>query len=266
MSMFAWSRPPAKPLAAGWALSRDGLSAIGWSHNSFPGSLVFRGRCFVVVRLADLNVVSCYASPNSSISDFLVFLDELESAVRLCGVRNNSDARGLLVGGDFNAKSPHWGCPLTNRRGAILWDWMSQHDMCLVNRGAASTCIRPQGSSIVELTWTSPTLMHRTNEWRIMDIETLSDHAYISFRVDSGTAFRMGAAGPLCGSRWPHRTVDVDTLRSSLEWVCTLERPVLGDANAWSRWINFRMIDAGDLAMRRQPASVKKRPVYWWND
>lgn len=62
----------------------------------------------------------------------------------------------IMVAGDFNAKSPVWGSPRQNRRGEVLIEWAAVLGLCVLNMGSRSTCVRPQGESIVDLTWVTP--------------------------------------------------------------------------------------------------------------
>lgn len=58
-----------------------------------------------------------------------------------------------------------------------------------MNIGNAPTCVRHQGSSIVDLTWTSPSMTSRVSEWIVReDLELLSYHVYITFKIDGSFA------------------------------------------------------------------------------
>lgn len=56
--------------------------------------------------------------------------------------------------------------------------------MKLVNQGNIPTCVRPQDTSVVDLTWTTSGLVERVKNWRVLhnpDEESFSDHRYIRF-------------------------------------------------------------------------------------
>lgn len=170
------SEPPAGVSSEGWACCRSGLASVRWSYNLILGSVLFRGNDFVLVKMRNIAFISCYFSPNASTANFLLFLDELERAVHPYAA---GDGRlDLLICGDFNAKSPLWGSPVSNRRGEILQDWMAQLGLCLINTGLHPTCSRPQGSSFIDLTWASPGLSHRISGWYVLDIDTLGPSLY----------------------------------------------------------------------------------------
>lgn len=94
----------------------------------------------------------------------------------------------MLIAGDFNAKSSMWVSPRTTAREEAVMEWTASHDLRLMNRERERTCVRWNGSFIVDLTWASPALARRTRDWRVRaDIEFLSDHLYITMAVGGST-------------------------------------------------------------------------------
>lgn len=66
---------------------------------------------------------------------------------------------------------------------------MGGHGLVLLNKGRASTCVRPQKKSIVDITMVSPSAARGVSRWHVVDDlrgETLSDHRYVE--VVLGTA------------------------------------------------------------------------------
>lgn len=61
-------------------------------------------------------------------------------------IKHDTPDAPIIVTGDFNAKSPVWGETRRDRRGTTLVGWASEHGLCILNRGRASTCVRPQES------------------------------------------------------------------------------------------------------------------------
>lgn len=97
-----------------WFSSSDRSAAILWNleNSGHICRLIRRGNGFVVVRIGEINVISCYISPNVLISRFEDFLADINNCVR--------SVSGLfIIGGDFNAKSAFWGSSVTDRRGAL---------------------------------------------------------------------------------------------------------------------------------------------------
>lgn len=61
------------------------------------------GRGYVVVKLNDTLVISCYFPPSLSYQDYCRALDEIEE------VLTANSQHEIIISGDFNAKSPMWG-------------------------------------------------------------------------------------------------------------------------------------------------------------
>lgn len=177
------SEPPSIPDSADWFGSGDGLAAI-YFNNTSPdrrGKLIKRAKNFVIAEWGDIFLISVYISPNADHSEFLIFLDDLSSEVRHIG-------RRTLVGGDFNSKSILWGCKKTDARGTLVEEWAAECDMRLINEGRSPTCVRPQGTSIIDLTWGSADLNGEIRNWRVEnDVESLSDHQYILMELGEGS-------------------------------------------------------------------------------
>lgn len=99
--------------------------------------------------------------------------------------------------------------------------WAATHDLRLANIGNTPTCVRPQGSSIVDLTWDSSGIIGQVNDWQVReDMETLSDHAYITFSV--GGPFLPYKSGKV-QRRWNWFKLDRTAFELSLVWSCHRE-------------------------------------------
>lgn len=147
--------PPRTNTSAGWYTSLNGSAAIFISV-PYPRRLVGRTRSTVTVIIEEMYIISCYVSPNVSRVEYDAFLGELDDAP--C-----TNGKAILCG-DFNAKLPLWGCTVGNRRGEALVRWVTSSDLRLANVGNTATCVRWQGSSIVDLTWTSPSLIDHISD------------------------------------------------------------------------------------------------------
>lgn len=157
------------------------LSIRGW-HNSLDNNAliyvhpdikvkIIKNRFFVTAFCIpfDFSISSCYISLNVSISTFLIFLEQLKHLAR----KINSP---LIIGDDFNAHDSFWGSRTIDKRDVLTLDTMAELDLRLMNIGSDPTCIRPQGSSIVDLTWASASIASHITDWRVrQDMESLSD-------------------------------------------------------------------------------------------
>jgi len=106
-------------------------------------------------------IASCYASPNKSTEAFERYLDGLELAVR----RNMGPP--TIVAGDLNAKARAWGSGITDARGELFLDWMANLGLSVMNQGQASTCVRWQGESVVDVTLATPAACRRIAGWHV---------------------------------------------------------------------------------------------------
>jgi len=104
---------------------------------------------FVVIRYEHLFFFSVYIAPSESNYDFNVILDDLNAVIR-------STEGDCIITGDFRAKSVLWGSPGSSLRG-VLERWAAELDLRIINVGNTPTCVRHNGSSIIDLTWSSPT-------------------------------------------------------------------------------------------------------------
>ncbi|KMQ81570.1 reverse transcriptase [Lasius niger] len=105
-------------------------------------------------------------------ADFLEFLEELSGTVRALGGK-------IILCGDFNSKSTLWGSPITDARGDEVERWAAANDLRIANVGSVPTCVRPQGSSIIDLTWVSPRAIGLLNDWTVReDVETIRPHIH----------------------------------------------------------------------------------------
>ncbi|XP_075990257.1 uncharacterized protein LOC142985901 [Anticarsia gemmatalis] len=172
----------------------------------------------------------------------------------------------VLVAGDFNAKSVAWGSPATNARGQALEEWAVSLGLVLTNRGSVNTCVRQQGSSIVDLTFTSATLARRVQDWSVLEeVETASDHRYIRYRIQPSPAApnSPGRAPGGAGPRWVLGRLDRELLVEAVlvqSWSPAPEGPV--DVEVEAEWLVDAMSRVCDASMPRARPCLPRRQVY----
>ncbi|XP_050352039.1 uncharacterized protein LOC126774517 [Nymphalis io] len=197
-----------------------------------------------------------------SLADYEVYLDWLASCVRRCL------PRPLIVLGDFNAHARTWGNPRDDPRGETLLEWAAVLDLRLVNRGSESTCVRWQGESIVDLTWSSPAAIRVLSGWRVAEVVvTLPDHRYIVLdvtlrRPERSTCRRDGNLP----HRWSFKRLNRDFLEAAAivtAWSENAEE-VLSDSESESIRLRDTMTSVCDVSMPRT-GRPKCRVVYWWS-
>lgn len=256
------SEPAGIVNTVGWFYSNNSRAAIYVPDSSISLYVVLYKKTLncVSVKFKNLIIISVYISPNVNHITFRSFLDEISDIILQCR------GKRILVCGDFNAFSTFWGSAYINRRGDSLMNWASGLNLCLANTGDVPTCVRAQGSSIIDLTWASPSIIHDICNWRVReDLESLSDHQYVSFdigRVSIGHASNSSSVG----RRWNFSKTDNDMFKESLLWICMVNpfRPadMHADPGAWiDRTIfNACLTSTPKIGLRR----FKKR-TYWWN-
>lgn len=77
--------------------------------------------------------------------EFKKVLDDIEKYVS--GYFKN---KKVIIGGDFNARSIRWN-KINNRKGDLLKKWADYNELTILNDGKLETCIRTQGSSMVDI-------------------------------------------------------------------------------------------------------------------
>ncbi|XP_025267626.1 uncharacterized protein LOC112639047 [Camponotus floridanus] len=239
-----------------WASSIDGKAAIHWSreHLHNAGIIKRSGRHSVTVQWPSFCVTACYISPNCTNEDYDELIDEL-------GEVTNDDNVNHIIGRDFNSKAYLWGSNSTDHRGELLIRWAASKGVNLLNKRKESTCIRPQVSSVVDLTWVSDRLHPRIQNWHIMDECTLSDHVYISFNLNKSTSTNNIVKKKYI--KWAVKKLVEDMYNEVMEWLCTGEINLNADNAA--NWLNDTITDACEAAMPHIKPHHKSS-MYWWSD
>lgn len=94
----------------------------------------------------------------------------------------------VILGGDFNAKSPLWGSPREDAKGKILAEWIASRRLIVANEGDAPTFQRGESASILDLTLATENMVRAVTGWLVRAEETLSLHNYVEFNL----ALRQG--------------------------------------------------------------------------
>jgi hypothetical protein len=122
--------------------------------------------------------VGVYIPPQKGLNIYGEYLDSLGDLIRL------RYPRPVLVAGNFNAKSPEWGCPREDGYGRVLGCWAAALGLVIINTESRSICVRPQGRSIVDLIWASPSAAQLVTSWKVVtDADSLSNHRFIRIGI-----------------------------------------------------------------------------------
>lgn len=151
-------------------------------------------------------------------------------------------------------------------------EWANSLDLRLANIDDLPTCIRHNGASVIDLTWTSPNLRHQIKSWQVLsEKETLSDHIYILFYV---------VLGKISNSKMDNNNIEIYSQEIQLRWIaekadwdlfttCTLIHEIINTSGLdgpeeEANKLQYTLTDACNASM---PVTRLRRhtSVYWWN-
>lgn len=143
--------------------------------------------------------------------------------------------------------------------------WAVSRDLRLLNKGGVFTCVRPQGCSVVDLTWASFGILERISNWRVReDLESLSEHLYINFEVlDENKSCDLSVS-----KRWNFKKMDVELFADSLEFLATAQilEDTLRSPELYSKWITKIMRDSCNVSTPVVSIRNNRRLSFWWSD
>ena len=93
-------------------------------------------------------IASCYCSPDPNSTNGLSKL--LSNIQKAWTFSQKSGINGMIVLGDFNARSQQWGDRLQNSRGKLLYEYVSKHS-CSLASPPGNTFVTSNGGSIIDL-------------------------------------------------------------------------------------------------------------------
>lgn len=246
-----------------WIADLTDTVAITWKwwKGAWTCKPLHQGHHYVVVKWGPIIVVGVYLPPSGNLTQYENRLHDIATYVR------QLDLAPTIIAGDFNAWSTVWGSRKTNTRGEMLEEWAAELGLQLINTGRTSTCVRKQGESVIDLTWATPAAVKKIEDWKVMDLETLSDHRYISVEFGTNTFQRKNGqkTNKTETPKWVLKRLDEDKLLASLlimEWdnkPIDKENP-LEEASR----IKDILTRACNASMPRRKQTYH-RTAYWWN-
>lgn len=197
-------------------------------------------------------IYSCYVSPNCSLQEFSEYLSDLAN-----NFRSATRSHSIILGGDFNAASEAWGSKRTDRRGALMLEWMAANGLVVINEGTAPTFHRGDQESHVDLTICSERTAGLISSWEVLtNEENLSDHYCIEFSLDK-------TGPPPTPPRSKIKAPEEDTLKRKITEHIRLSGPPRSATELGSL-----VEKVCSLASPPTPHPKRKKPVqpkYWWN-
>ena len=95
----------------------------------------------------------------------------------------NKNKIKLYIGADANAHHTSWGSSGNNSRGIALYDALNILEMNVTNIGKQPTFVTEARQEVIDITITNKYAVNTTNNWKVSEIETYSDHKQIEFNT-----------------------------------------------------------------------------------
>ena len=92
---------------------------------------------------------------------------------------------GIIVGTDANSHHTIWGSTDINERGEQLLDYLLGKNLHICNTGSTPTFQNSIRDEVLDLTLTNSASLDLISEWHVSDVESFSDHNYISFKMNT---------------------------------------------------------------------------------
>lgn len=150
--------------------------------------------CQITINGLDSILASAYF-PHNEESPTIDFV----RLVKYCGDKSLQ----LLVGCDANSHNEIWGSSNTNARGEQLLEYLwGESNLHVLNVGSTPTFKNSIREEVLDITVACNRMQKLVRNWKVTDEESLSDHAHISYEINSKVT---GSSKPQF-SRNPRRT------------------------------------------------------------
>jgi len=133
-----------------------------------------------------------------SFGDYQDFLSWLERSIRLA-------TEGILLAGDFNAKHSDWGSKTNDPKGEALSDMIHALGLIVCNKGNDPTF---KSGSIIDVTFCSAELAGAVSGWGVLDVESLSDHCYIQYNINTDQSPSTSVPPPSTKWKYNHKKLE----------------------------------------------------------
>lgn len=144
---------------------------------------VDRGEGVLTISFASFDLVCCYVTPNCPDRDFVEFVNNLDKRIK-------AGNRSFILLGDFNAKSPMWGSPISDRRGDVLAEAATTLGAVPINVPNMPTFVRGSSQTYIDVTFISDTLLTHAAGWTTLENEPMTHHKHIFFQLQKSTPIK----------------------------------------------------------------------------
>ncbi|KAL0111284.1 hypothetical protein PUN28_012887 [Cardiocondyla obscurior] len=222
-----------------WMSDPAGSVAIFWLGNDNACNPITSGTGWTAAKWRNIIVMATYLPPSINLEDMETSLEEISDFIK------RTPATPILLGGDFNAKSPEWGCKFWDQKGRLLADWASGLGLLLVNRGDVNTCVAWRGESTVDITWANYSAVKHVCNWRVWEeLETLENSDQ---------------------KKWALRKLNMDLLMTALESATWPEDIPADEPEDEAKKLTRILTDACNMAMPLC-SNTRVKGAYWWNE
>jgi len=171
-----------------------------------------------------------------------------------------SNTLPLILCGDFDSHNTIWGSTHTNHKGNMLWDFIENHDLVLLNDGHGTRICQNGTLSPLDLTFVSPALALQC-QWSILESDCGSDHFPIKITLDQMEFI----APPLRLPRWNLRKANWEAYQLDCNRLIN-DRLVSTNVDEFQFQITSTILAiAGEHIPKVEP-SISKPGKRWWND
>lgn len=185
------SEPSASTGGGRWFESTDRRAVIVVTDTDLPAKQLTAGVGFVTAQIGDIEVTSCYFSPNISDAEYRDQLGEVTATTWRRRRNPRGSNRPMLIAGDLSAWSTALGSARTTPRGRAVEEMATETGTTVCNRGATPTLERGTSTSTVDVTLATAGLAARISEtWTVSLEESLSDHRHITYHTGGAVGRR----------------------------------------------------------------------------
>lgn len=205
------------------------------------------GDGYSLVETQNQILISCYFLPGNNTAELKTGLAEIAHIIQ-------TTRKQVIIGGDFNAKSPMWGGNFLDSKGRLIEEWALSHGLVSLNDGLTPTYHKNNYGSYIDVTFVNDIALKKNPSWRVMKEDSLSDHRYIL--IETATKLQVT---PKPTHAWNfNKDRDAEKIELALQTEIAAKKPT----NA---------IQLADCVERACKATLTKRrsdnrkEVYWWN-
>ncbi|XP_076660541.1 uncharacterized protein LOC143363896 [Halictus rubicundus] len=250
-----------------WTYSPGGKTAIWITNKNGIKRLEdkdYVDEDFSAVRIRELTIVSTYFSPNISIDVFTYKVKKLIDYLS----QEISQGNNILIGGDFNAKSPAWGSKEQDLRGTILLEEMLGKNIfpCIPEGG--HTFERGNSTSNIDFIATTRDLQSQKYEFsnKVINIESASDHKYLLTELKSTEDKQTTRA--YTGAKWKITRAGITRLGIAMERIIREED--INERSTYnideeSKFLNSVFRICNEALDKADTTNTRDKGIPWWN-